>query len=250
MSAFDEPHVVVSFEPKALERCYAVADVLEEVYGRSYAEYGLIGLAARSKPLLVAATPLLTGQHVSTGSVHQSGHNVLSMRHEISTLSKRLRLPLVPVAFIHRHPYGCEPSIIDDEFLGGPFIDQVSTVVSFSETRKVIPGDSHYACLDRRAMSQPSHTKRARRTMLEVEFSIAFSLIVNKNRDHYVYAARKERCPYCAEVSIRFVPAELAVSPDRALSQWERNRIRKELESEVAAKVRFDCDAAHMGITQ
>ena len=121
MSTLDRPNLGLSFEPEALERCYAVADVLEEVYDRPYLEYGLIGLAARSRPFHVVATPLLAGQDVSAGSVYQSGHNVLFMRHEVGALSKRLRLCLVPIVFIHRHPGDCRPSMIDNEFLAGTF---------------------------------------------------------------------------------------------------------------------------------
>lgn len=247
MPALDETNLILSFEPEALERCYVVADILEEVYDFPYLEYGLIGLAARSRPFHVVATPLLAGQDVSGGSVYQSGHNVLSMRREISALSRRLRLPLILATFVHRHPLSCRPSAIDDEFLAGTFVDQVSTAVSFKEVRRVTAGDPHYTCLDGARMSQRTRTHGARDLAVEVEFSIAFSLIVNKDRDHHVYAVRNERCQYCTEDRIRFVPAELAVSPESSLSQQKRNQIRVELELEIAAKLRFRGDAAQIG---
>ncbi|MBI4718246.1 MAG: hypothetical protein HY763_10605 [Planctomycetes bacterium] len=239
MSQSNPSHATISFAPEALERCFAVAQVLAEVYDRPEVEYGLVGLAAQSRPFHVLATPLLAGQEVGAASVHQPGCQVLSMRREISALSEGLGLTLVPIAFIHRHPHGCTPSAIDDEFLAGPFIDQVSTVVSFRESTTINPGHSHYGCLSRRALSQPAPVPKADDARLEVEWSVAFSLIVNGRRDHHLYAVRKERCPYCTEGSTRFVAAELAVSPDRALPPQERRRIREELVSEIAVKVRF-----------
>lgn len=248
MSDSNGSNLVLSFEPEALERCFVAADVLDDVYDQPHLEYALLGLAAQSRPFHVVATLLLAGQDVSVGGVYQSGHNVLSMRHEIIALSKHLKVPLVPVAFVHRHPGACQPSIIDDEFLIGVFLDQTSTVVSLKETRTVSADDPHYACLDGRKARQRSDPNSARRMKREVEFSIAFSLIVNKGRDHYLYAVRKERCRFCSEDRIRFVPAKLAVSPDRALSQQERNQIRVELKSEVAAKLRFEGSTLNVGV--
>jgi rRNA maturation protein Nop10 len=216
MATRPDSELVLSIEPAALERCYLVADILHEEHGEARMEYALLGLSDESDPLHVLATPLLPGQRVTPASVEQSGHDVLRMRAEIEVLSHRLRRRLVPIAFVHRHLTTCDASTTDDEFVRGVFIDQVSTVVSFEETRRV--------------------GARAVRG----EYALCFSLIVNREREHRLYAVRKDTCPRCGRCEVRYVPARLAPVQRHTRSQLARDLLRAHLREEIAARIVFD----------
>ena len=147
-------------------------------------EYGLLGLADESDPLHVVATPLLVGQSVTAASVEQPGRQVLRMRDEMKMLSDRLGRRLVPIAFIPRHPSSCDASLTDGEFLRGVFVDQVSTVVSFEEVLWIDATDPPCACPEMRQLFERSLGQGNGRVEIQSEFGMAFSLIVNRQRDH------------------------------------------------------------------
>jgi len=235
-----DSEVLLSFDPLVLERCYLVADILHDEFAESYMEYGLLGLADESKPFHVVATPLLVGQNVTTASVEQPGRQVLRMREEMETLSHRMQRQLVPIAFIHRHPSCCEASATDDAFLRGVFVDQVSTVVSFEEVRQVDAADSPCACPDVQRLLRESSGGGNGRAVLRSECGMAFSLIVNRERDHRLYAVRKATCPFCGRSAVRYVPARIAPDPRCRASERGSAAIRSHLKREIQAKISFD----------
>lgn len=226
---------VLSIDALALARCFATADVLAEQYGEENSEYALLGLAAQDNPLRVIATPLLPGQRVTRSSVDQSGHDVLRMRREIGALSARMGLRLVPIAFVHRHPGACDASALDRKFLTGVFIDQVSTAVGWQEMIAIGPGQPPCRCAGMQRRWREAFERGAPRS-LPIEHALCFSLIVNRDREHRIYAARAEICPLCGRRSVQQVPARLA--PVEALSLSTRQR--RALEAEIAKKVVFD----------
>lgn len=230
---------VLSFDPAALERCFLVAEILRKRFDEPYLEYGLIGLALLSAPLHVVATLLLPGQEVSAGNVHQSGLDVLRLRREVDLLSKRMRLALVPISFVHRHPGGCGMSSIDEEFLLGPFVDQVSTAVAFNETKVLEPDDFGRCCPRMEELTSRTRHRGADEVTVQIEYGLAFSLIVNAEREYSIQAARKATCPFCDASHVRLLPAMLRVKPDRRLSPQECHKLRKLLDVEVEAKIRF-----------
>lgn len=227
------------FEPLALERCYLVADLLDEEFAEPYLEYGLLGLADESDPLHVVATPLLVGQSVTAGSVEQPGRQVLRMRDEMKLLSHRMRRRLVPIAFIHRHPSSCDASLTDDEFLRGVFVDQVSTVVGFKEVRWIGVEDPPCICPEARRLSEGSRGGGNDLVGLQSEFGMAFSLIVNRERDHRLYAVRKARCPFCDRSAVHDVPARIDPDPRLLASEPDRAAMRSQLVREIQAKISF-----------
>ncbi len=231
---------VLSIDPVAMERCFLVADILAEVYEEPYTEYGLIGLATQSKPFHIVATPVLPGQRVTAVSVYQSGHNVFRLRREMHILSERLGQPLVPIAFIHRHPGGCGMSLTDEEFLTGPFVDQVSTVVTLSERRIIQPGDFSCHCEEIERLVQQSLRGNAEREPVTIEYSICFSIIVNREREFSIDAAREQFCPFCKKSTVRLVPANLHVSPGEQLTEGKLRKLRRQLEVEIEAKLQFE----------
>jgi hypothetical protein len=231
--------IILSIEPEALERCYRVADFMEQVYGDPLVEYGMLGLAHPSRPLHVVETPLLPGQSVTGSSVFQSGADVLRMRREILVLSRKRRAPLIPITFIHRHPGDCRPSSIDDEFLSTVFIDQISTAQTF---RKSVEGHwNDYLCQNcvTKLPSQSRRSPQCNKSKFEVEYALCCSLIVNKEREHSLSAVAKQFCPACDASQLRFVPAKMEVRPNRPLTSRERDQLWKVLAIEIEAKVQF-----------
>ena len=136
MSASGRP-LTLSIEALAFERCIETAHVLRDVFAQPELEYAMLGLADEARLHHVVATPLLVGQHVTRSTVEQPGRQVLRMRGVIEALSRHWGRRLLPVAFIHRHPRGCEASRTDLDFLHGPFVDQVSTLASFATSCRV-----------------------------------------------------------------------------------------------------------------
>jgi hypothetical protein len=234
--------ILLSFDRLALERCYLVAEILRDEFDEPLAEYGLVGLADEASPLRVLATPLLVGQSVTSASVEQPGLQVLRMRDEMEMLARRLRRRLVPIAFIHRHPSCCDASVTDEDFLRGVFVDQVSTVVSFEEVRRLDPADPPCDCPGVERLLRDSAGGGGAPVLLRSGYSIAFSLIVNAERDHRLYAVRKETCPLCGRSAVREVPARIDPDPRSPLSDGDRAAMRAPLALEIEAKIRFDSD--------
>jgi hypothetical protein len=235
--------IALSFEPWALERCYAVADVLEEAFGESRMEYALLGLSAAGDPFHVVETPLLPGQRVTPSTVAQPGRQVLRMRDEIDRLSRRRGAPLVPISFIHRHPGSCRPSRTDLEFLRGVFVDQVYTISSLEDVRPVgacagCPPPRFLALRTAAAGTSPTFRSPC---------GIAFSLIVNQQRDHSLLAVRKRICPVCGRAEVLDAPARLSVSLAPPGSRFGREALQTSLEVEISAKIRFDRETVAAG---
>lgn len=231
---------VLTIDPVAMERCFLVADILSEDYNRDYTEYGFCGLAAQQKPLHVLATPLLHGQRVTAGSVYQAGQDVFRLREEMNILSKRMGQALVPIAFVHRHPGGCGMSFTDVEFLTGPFIDQVSTVVRLHETRVIQPGEFDCGCREMKRLNRQGPGEGTLGKPMRIEYGICFSLIVNREREFSIDAACKYWCVFCHKPLVSLVPAELCISPKRQLTKKERRKLKRQLVVEIEAKLRFE----------
>jgi hypothetical protein len=232
--------LVLSFDPLALERCYLVADILLEEFDEPFAEYGLLGLADRMEPFRVIATPLLVGQSVTAGKVEQPGRQVLRMRDEMERLAHRLQRPLVPIAFIHRHPGHCDASATDESFLRGVFVDQVSTVVSFRDAPRLDAADSPCPCVRDRGRNPAGVGEGPPK--FRGEHSVAFSLIVNRERDHRLYAVRKATCGFCGRSAVSDVPARIGPGLPLPVSERDRVAMRGPLEREIRAKISFDRD--------
>lgn len=244
-----DSEILLRFDRWALERCYLVADVLRDEFGEPFAEYGLIGLADQANPFHVRATPLLAGQSVTSASVEQPGSQVLRMRDEMEMLARRMRRRLVPIAFIHRHPSCCDASATDEAFLRSVFVDQVSTVVSFDQVRRVGAADPPCACPGVERLLRESSAGGKGPVELRSEYSIAFSLIVNGDRDHRLYAVRKETCPLCGRAALSEVPARIDPDPGSPVSEQDRAAMRAPLALEIEAKIRFDRDLDEGGGT-
>jgi hypothetical protein len=241
-----DSEVLLSFDPLALARCCLIADVLAEEFDEPAMEYGLLGLADERAPLHVLATPLLVGQSVSPASVEQPGRQVLRMRDEVEALSRRMRRRLVPIAFIHRHPSCCEASITDHDFLRGVFVNQVSTVVSFEEVRRIDAVDPPCGCTGLRRLLREAPSNGNGFVELRGECGVAFSLIVNRKRDHRVYAVRKSTCPFCGRSEVRGVPARITPDPRCAVSAMDPVALRSRVKQEIEAKIRFERDRQGM----
>jgi hypothetical protein len=240
------PEIQLSFEPLALERCFVAADVLHDAFGESQMEYALLGLSTEQDPFRVVETPLLPGQHVTTSTVVQSGRQVLRMRGEIDRLSRRMRQPLRPIAFIHRHPGSCHPSRTDVAFLRGVFVDQVFTASSFEDVRLVGARDG-CSCPRMRALQEALAGTGAR---FRSPCGVAFSLIVNRERDHSLFAVCKRMCPACGRAEVLDAPVRLAVDPQPRASSFGRQALRRSLEAEIRAKIHFDREADAAGATR
>ena len=231
---------VLAFDALALERCFLTSDILHDDYGDPKSEYALLGLASEDDPFRVIATPLLPGQRVTSSTVDQSGHGVLQLRREIQALSERMGRRLVPISFVHRHPSECEASAVDREFLKGVFIDQVSTVISWRESASIEADRPPCSCPEvQRRWGEALWPRNAGR-QLRLECSLCFSLIVNRAREHRLYAARCEICTLCGRREVREVPARLAIDAGVSLSERQRGVLRERLAEEIAAKVVFE----------
>jgi hypothetical protein len=230
-----ETSLIVSFDALALERCFLAAEILDAKNERPI-EYGLIGLAAPTNPFHVVATPLLCGQEGTETTVRQSGRAVLRMREEIAALSEQLQTPLLPIAFIHRHPGPCHISETDDEFLTTVFVDQVAAAVFATGARPISPGGPL------RAAVQPSSLRPGCAHLCTNEseplFAVAsFGLIVNRFRQFCVYAVYRESCALCRSSRVGYVPCRLVVRPDRPVEPEERRKLLDDLEMEIEQKV-------------
>jgi hypothetical protein len=229
--------IVLRFEREALERCFATAAILDEHFGRPGSEYALLGLAPATDPLRVVATPLLPRQRVTAASVEQPGHGVLALRREIEALSERQGRQLIPIAFVHRHPGACDASVTDLDFLTGPFLRQLSTVV---RVEGVAPDP---ACCAPLAATPPApfppHGDPGGRARPGGRSGLALSLIVNRRREHRLYAAARTECPLCSAPEVRLLPARLAREGDIPFSREERSLLWASLRNEIAAKIEF-----------
>jgi rRNA maturation protein Nop10 len=242
------PELLLTFNPVALERCFLPADILREDFDHPVMEYGLIGLADERAPFHVLATPLLVGQSVSPATVKQPGRQVLRMRDEIEAISRRMRRRLVPISFIHRHNACCEASITDRDFLRGVFVDQVSTVVSFEELRRIDAGGLACACTGMQRLIREASARNSGPVEFRGEYGVAFSLIVNQMRDHRIYAVQKATCPFCGRSEVSEVPARISPNPRFLVSSPERLAMRSQLKREIEAKVRFEQHREVIGV--
>ena len=238
--------LLLSFDPLALARCYLTADILSEEFDQPAMEYGMLGLADEQAPFHVLATPLLVGQSVSPHRVEAPGRQVLRMRDEVAALSHQMGRRLVPISFIHRHRALCDASITDHVFLRGVFIDQVSTVVSFDEVRRIDPADPPCACTEMQRLLGEASSNGNGLVELRGESGVAFSLIVNRLRDHRIYAVRKATCPLCGRSKVCEVPARIIPDPHSLESTLDGVVTRSQLKREIETKVRFDPD---LGVT-
>lgn len=229
----------VVFTPAALERCFLVADVFDACFGEPWTEYGLLGLAFAEDPYHVVACPLLPGQRIANTSMHQPGCDVIRMRREVESLSEQVGRTLVPISFVHRHPGVCDMSATDHAFLESVFLEQVSTVLTHRNVRMLDSHDLACDCLPRSRKDSDSSSE-GKRLAADIEYSVAFSLIVNKEREHAIHAAEKRWCPVCGRAQVSQVPAALIRSTKRPLTRRERLRLQVELEAEIRAKVRFE----------
>ena len=128
-------------------------------------------------------------------------------------------------------------SAIDERFLRDVFVSQVSTVITLSEARHV--DATTYGCGCARATRQ--RAARGREPLNRtIQCGLAFSLIVNREREHSLDAARIEWCPFCGQPWTCLVPAELEVKPNRDLTNVELAKLRRVVEVEVEAKIRID----------
>ena len=231
---------VLSIEYIAIERCFLVAEILSAKYGRDYTEYGLLGLSLRERPFHVIATPLLPGQTVTAGSVHQSGHHVFRLKNEMCELSKKLGQPLMPITFIHRHPGACDLSSIDEEFLTKVFIDQVATTQNLREVRVVEPAGFQCGCRESEQYSLRIQRNAKSLKPVTVEYGVCFSIVVNGEHQYSVVAAKKRWCPFCHSSRAALIDAKLEVVSSRKLTSRQSKQLRKELEVEIEAKVAFE----------
>ncbi len=236
----DPEKVGLRFEPEALERCYAIADVLDEDFDRPLTEYALLGLSLASDPLRVIATPLLPRQRVTPASVEQRGRGVLAMRREIEALSARLREPVVPIVFIHRHPGSCIASDTDLTFLYGPFLSQLSTVVRFDG---LFPGDlrcspcqADFPTVSAPVVDPGTGLRPGDR------FGLAFSLIVNAQRKHRIYAAARIDCPTCGCGRVCPLDARLAEDSGAPWSQGDSTLLHSQLREEILRRLEFSSE--------
>jgi hypothetical protein len=246
MDAACDTLLSLSIDPSAFERCFVTGQILAEDYEQAGMEFGLLGLSALDDPLHVLATLLLSGQRVTPVSVEQSGHAVLHMRREIAALSNRMGRQLVATTFIHNHNGSPDASITDDEFLTGPFVDQVSTAVAFVEVLPVNTADLHCDCATGELCWRERVANSLYPDMVRIEFSLAFSLIITRQRDHRLYAARKDHCTQCRRSRVRFVPARLALDATQLISNAELEAMRELLRREIAEKVEFTPQSLEM----
>lgn len=240
-----DTELLLSFDPQALERCSLIADILDAEFDEPAMEYGLLGLADERAPFHVLATPLLVGQSVSPSRVEQPGRQVLRMRDEVDALSRQMQRSLVPIAFIHRHNRSCDASVTDHVFLRGVFIDQVSTVVSFEEMRRIDATAPPCACSEMRSLFGEASANGNEFVELGGEYAVAFSLIVNQMREHRVYAVRKTTCPSCGRYEVRGVPARITPDPRCLVSAPDHAAMRSQLVREIEKKIRF---APNLGV--
>jgi hypothetical protein len=229
----------ITIEPVALERCFLVADILAEDYESPFIEYGLMALSTSKNPFHIVHTPLLPNQRVTAARVFQAGLDVLVLRREVEILSKRRGEQLIPVGFVHRHMYGCMMSGIDSEFLTTVLIDQISTVVASRQSRLLESEELDCDCL----MADSIETNSLRmgvKHRLMIECGFCFSIIVTRSRDIAVFGAEKLWCPQCEKPSVRIIDTSLSVSPERELTNDQRNSLRKQLEIEIESKINFE----------
>lgn len=233
---------VLTISPTAFEKCFLVAEALDQQFAPSRLEYGLIGLASASRPLHVLTTVLLPGQQVTPGSVYQPGINVMRLREEIGSLSCRWEQDLCPTVFVHRHPHAVGMSCIDRQFLTGTLIDQISTGVVLEEEWTA---ESFWPlCECPKAVKWTRARTENTRQKLRVSCGLAFSLIVNHKRDFSIDAAVKTWCPFCRKTSVRVEQAALEVRPYRPLGRRQRRDMLCHLRAELADKMQIEPAAA------
>jgi hypothetical protein len=163
------------------------------------------------------------------------------MRDEMEMLARRMRRRLVPIAFVHRHPSCCDASDTDEAFLRGVFVDQVSTVVSFEDVRRLDAAVPPCDCPGVERLLRESTAGGGGPVELRGEHSIAFSLIVNGSAT--TGSTRFARRPVrSAPLRGERLPACIDPVPRSPVSDRDRAAMRAPLALEVEAKIRFDRD--------
>ena len=228
----------------ALEKCFLTGQSLED-HGIKFTEYGLIGLAERSGlPFHVKIALLLTGQQVDAGSVYQAGLDVLRMRGEIEKMSLRLNKDLIPVAFIHKHSGFLGMSNTDYDFLTTTFADQASSCCALPY--EDIFWRRRFNCRCKKTTIFGLLRGCNLESLNNVYYNVCFSIIVTS--DHFaIYAARKIWCIRCGHSTVNLVPAKLVVKGNRTFTLGEKERHRRELESEIKAKIRLKSELTRFG---
>ena len=126
-------------------------------------------------------------------------------------------------------------SSLDKDFLMNTFIDHAAATFTFREARKnQIRG---FPCCCFRKNKQAKNRKPAEE--FTVEYALGFSIIVNREREFAIYAVSKRYCPLCEKSTVKRVPAALKIQPEYQLSHEEKANLRKQLETEVEAKIKF-----------
>lgn len=119
----------------------------------------------------------------------------------------------------------------DRTFLTEVFLNQVSTLSTCRAVRALDPDQLACSCL------AEAHGKPL---AAEVEFSVAFSLVVNRKREHSICAAERIWCPVCGRSEDSLAPAALIRPTARPLTRRERVRMQVGLKAEIKAKVVFE----------
>ncbi len=238
MAAPSQTTFELRFAPLAFERLFLVADVLAEHFASPGVEYAMLGLADRSDPFFILQTPLLRDQDVTASSVRGSGYGVLRMRSEIQLLSRRRQRQLIPTLFVHRHPGSCQPSHVDHEFVSRVFVNQVSTILTFSGEEETDHASAEGGSEPEKATAAPPQQHIDGKSTT-VEYAVCFSMIVNQEREYSIVAARKEWPRGRGGGRVRCFPAAVRRVPDRPLRREEIRRLRGALELEIEDKVRL-----------
>jgi hypothetical protein len=241
-----ESKYIATISPDAFDRCFLVGEILSEVYGQHYIEYGLLALAAESSPLHIISTPLLW-QYVTWGSVYQPSSELWALQREVEILSKRFGQSLSPIGLVHRHPGLCYLSSVDEDFLTGTMLDQVAATTTFQKICQIRPRDFPCRCF--RTARKDKHNVRYSKLAktFKVEYSLCFSIVVNCDPSFEIFAALKQWCPFCEMPSVKIVPAALRIEPKRQLTKLERSKLKSQLEVEVEAKIKFGTKPIEQG---
>lgn len=230
--------LMLTIDRPALERCFVVGDIIADLYGRD-TEYALVGLAAETRPYHVVATLLLHKQQVNDTTVFQSGRNIYLLKREIDGTSEKLGETLFPVCFVHSHLSNCFLSSTDEDFLTGTWIDCLSAISSFCGSLWISPSDLDCRCLVAESSSRNSGGHSKTKFFEQIEYSLAFSLIVTRQGEYSLHSARKIWCPRCGCPSVRLVPATLKITPQQAPLKAAKRRLRHQLETEVPKKIQL-----------
>ena len=120
---------------------------------------------------------------------------------------------------------------------GTTFSDTVSSLLWFKKIRKLNIEDFDCDCLrlrnpERGVLESNQICRKA------IEYSMCFSLVVNRERMAELTVVEKRYCAYCGTPSVRIENAKVCISPKERLSSRQLQRLRRALEVEIEAKVK------------